>query len=322
MAINENKYFIYDKPHDKRLVWGVKKGLNFIHNLYYKLVFNIIKPNILNNKKYKVSICAIFRDEADYLREWIEFHRIVGVEHFYLYNNFSQDQYLEILQPYIHSGIVTLIDWPIKQGQMSAYDDFFKKYSSETEWVGLIDLDEYLVINQRSTIYEFLEQFRNRPAVIFYWKVFGSSGKIHRDNSNLVTEDFVVCYRKFVDIGKFFFNTNYEYYSEYKHNNAMHLSWAKCKGVALPPVNVFDKVCTLSCNPVVSSEMPAQINHYLIKSFDEYIDKKSKRGGGVHDISMHNMDYFFRSESSCQSVDYSAYKYLIKLKLALGKKDE
>ncbi len=34
-----------------------------------------------------MSLCAIFKDEADYLREWIEFHRIVGVEHFYLYNN-------------------------------------------------------------------------------------------------------------------------------------------------------------------------------------------------------------------------------------------
>ena len=35
-----------------------------------------------------LAICAIYRDEAPYLREWIEFHRLVGVEHFFLYDNF------------------------------------------------------------------------------------------------------------------------------------------------------------------------------------------------------------------------------------------
>lgn len=30
-----------------------------------------------------LAVCAIFRDEAPYLAEWIEFHRLVGVEHFY-----------------------------------------------------------------------------------------------------------------------------------------------------------------------------------------------------------------------------------------------
>jgi hypothetical protein len=27
-------------------------------------------------------ICAIFRDEAPYLQDWIEFHQIIGCEHF------------------------------------------------------------------------------------------------------------------------------------------------------------------------------------------------------------------------------------------------
>jgi hypothetical protein len=31
-----------------------------------------------------VSIAAIFKDEAHYLREWIEFHNMLGVEHFFL----------------------------------------------------------------------------------------------------------------------------------------------------------------------------------------------------------------------------------------------
>ena len=32
---------------------------------------------------------TIYRDDAEYLPEWIEFHRLVGVERFFLYDNGS-----------------------------------------------------------------------------------------------------------------------------------------------------------------------------------------------------------------------------------------
>ncbi len=38
----------------------------------------------------------------------------MGAKHFYLYNNLSQDNYLEVLQPYIESGDVELIEWPYR----------------------------------------------------------------------------------------------------------------------------------------------------------------------------------------------------------------
>ena len=42
-----------------------------------------------------------FKNEAPYLREWIEFNHIVGVDHFFLYNNNSEDNYEEIIEPYV-----------------------------------------------------------------------------------------------------------------------------------------------------------------------------------------------------------------------------
>ena len=41
--------------------------------------------------KYYFSICAIFKDESLSIKEWIEYHKLIGVEHFYLYNNNSTD---------------------------------------------------------------------------------------------------------------------------------------------------------------------------------------------------------------------------------------
>ena len=43
--------------------------------------------------EHYLAVCAIYRDEASYMQEWIEFHRLVGVERFYLYDNNSVDDH-------------------------------------------------------------------------------------------------------------------------------------------------------------------------------------------------------------------------------------
>ena len=58
-----------------------------------------------------LSICASFRNEAPYLREWIEFHRMMGVDRFYLYDNRSEDGWKAVLQPFIDMGIVEVTYW-------------------------------------------------------------------------------------------------------------------------------------------------------------------------------------------------------------------
>lgn len=318
MILKENKFFIFDRPKKINTKYVIKWLIHKIQRLYYSIFYLLIHPKYKTDTKYNVSVCAIFRDEADYLKEWIEYHRIVGVQHFYLYNNFSVDDYESVLSPYIEQGIVTLKEWPIKQGQYAAYEDFFNKHSSETKWVCLIDIDEFIVPNTLNNIYDILKKFENKACVIAYWKVFGSSGMIKRKKNSLVTEDFTLGYRKYIDIGKVFFNTKFEYDLSCEKGNDMHSMWAKYKGVKVPPVNIFNKICTHGFNPVNFSIMPIHINHYIIKSYSEYLEKKAKRGGGVHDISMHNMDYYFRNEMNSQTADYSAYKYLVKLKTVMG----
>ena len=67
--------------------------------------------------KYKASLCLIFKDEAPYLKEWLEYHLLIGIDHFYLYNNNSSDNYLEVLGPYIEDGTVTLINYQKNYGK-------------------------------------------------------------------------------------------------------------------------------------------------------------------------------------------------------------
>ena len=139
--------------------------------------------------KYFLSIGAIFQDEAPYLKEWIEFHRLVGVKHFYLYNNNSRDQYKEVLDPYVKKGIVELFEWPtapdhfLPATQELVYNDCIEKCVGKTKWLAVIDVDEFMVPVDRSTVTDFLKSIekckkkghREIAGVMMFWQIYGTS---------------------------------------------------------------------------------------------------------------------------------------------------
>ena len=137
--IKSNEYFIFDSEQYS----GLKKELygifSFVKSVFYRAKLTLSRPNIIS-KKYNVAVCAIFKNEEPYLKEWLEFNHIIGVEHFYLYNNNSEDDYQTVLQPYIDNGLVTLIQWPHNQKQMECYMSCIEGYSKETKWLGFIAL--------------------------------------------------------------------------------------------------------------------------------------------------------------------------------------
>lgn len=53
-----------------------------------------------------LGVCAIFKQETRRLREWLEYHMLVGVERFWLYDNDSQPSGAdEVLEPYVGRGL-------------------------------------------------------------------------------------------------------------------------------------------------------------------------------------------------------------------------
>lgn len=137
--------------------------------------------------KYDLSICALFQDEARFMKEWLEYHRLVGVEHFWLYNNGSIDNYRDILNPYIEKGIIDLIDWPtaiaenehfnfVLNIQPMIYNDGLERSRGVSKWLAIIDLDEFIVPVQCDSVAELLE--RDYPLVsglCVNWQSFGTS---------------------------------------------------------------------------------------------------------------------------------------------------
>ena len=142
-----------------------------------------------SSKPY-LSVCAIFRDEAPYLREWIEFHRVVGAERFFLYNNLSVDDYLKELAGYIDAGVVVLKDWPEEPGQYGAYSHCLQEHRRDSRWIAFLDIDEFLFSPTTQSVPAVLVEFEQFPAVGVNLAQFGTSGYV-TPPPGLVIENYV-----------------------------------------------------------------------------------------------------------------------------------
>ena len=138
-----------------------------------------------------LSICAIYLNEATYFREWIEFHRLVGVERFFLYDHESTDESREVLEPYVRDGSVVIHDWPVYPGQGEAYNDCIVRHREDSRWIAFIDLDEFLFSPTGVPVPEALRDFEHVPGVGVPWAVFGPSGHKTRP-PGLVIENYTV----------------------------------------------------------------------------------------------------------------------------------
>jgi hypothetical protein len=136
------------------------------------------------------SVCAIYRDEAPYLREWIEFHRLVGAERFFLYDNRSTDAHGEALAPYIETGIALVHDWPEEPGMVTAFNDCLQRHAEDSRWIAFLDVDEFLFSPTPRPVSELLRQYEAMPGVGINRATFGTSGHLTRP-AGLVLENYV-----------------------------------------------------------------------------------------------------------------------------------
>ena len=127
-----------------------------------------------------LSICAIMKDEGRYLAEWIEFHRLVGVERFYLYDNKSTDDGPELLKPWIEAGIVRLIPWPNfianKNAQYLAYAHAAALTAGNTRWLACLDLDEFLFPVEEYDLRVVLRKLEAAPSLAIFRREFAFCG--------------------------------------------------------------------------------------------------------------------------------------------------
>lgn len=269
------------------------------------------------NDKVDLVVCAIVKDEAPYIKEWIDYHLMVGVKRFYIYDNDSSDNLKQVLLPYIRQGLVIYIYYPGKAKQMPCYNEFIKQYGEKTEWVAFIDIDEFVIPMQNATIPEFLEDYKEYPGVCINWVSYDSNGhkkqpkggvlqsytRVHYDE-NLVPFHLI---KSIVQPGRVSEIIN-PHFALYK-NDEMAVNENK------EPVR-GDLVERAYIAPYSVDKI--RINHYYCKSAQE-AEAKVIRGtpeGRLKNISEAEINF------DDYKYDYTAYKFVIQLYPEIEEQEE
>ena len=241
-----SKHLFSQLTRDKlRFKWNYVEWYGFYNFLRYaaKCYLNSLRP-----QKYEINlaITAIAKNEAPYIREWIEFHRLVGVEKFFIYDNESTDNLKEVLKPYIESGIVEYTYFPGRCRQFPAYRDSIARNANRVKFMAIIDCDEFITPIKHNTIPEFIEYLEQKikhkiDAVGINWIMHGYNG--HYDK-----QEGLVC----------------ENYSKCDFNFCIYKNFAK-----IVNANGEDMYGPF-CHPYIED---IRINHYWSKSYSEMLQK-------------------------------------------------
>ena len=297
------------------LIWVI------LCNIFVRLILK--RPKY--NKKYRIVICGIFKNEAPFLKEWIEFHEMMGVEHFYLYNNNSEDNYQEILDPYISKGLVTLVEWPYDQAQMGAYKHYYDTYRHESQWFSFLDIDEFFCPRYEESLSDWILKHDKYPVRVIYWRMFGTSGKLKHDCNRLVIDQYTVSWDHLYYVGKCLINTDYDivkFDSTTHHLTQVYYPFLfGAFKIRVAPANQYG---WFVYNPFhfslfIGKKKPSiQINHYWSKAWDVYERKRQMTDVFFKDNPKLDMAYFYKHEKENRSTDYSIYRFLLQLKLKMN----
>ena len=225
---------------------------------------------------YDLAVVAILKNEAPYLREWLDYHLLAGVEHFYLYDNDSTDNQAEVAAPYIEAGLVDYFPLPGKGMQMPAYNDAVKRFKFHCRYMAFIDLDEFIFPKSNRAITEVADEILSRDPTAaslgIHWQIFGSNGEEKTNYSRGVLDRFTRRAPSENELNKFVKLIADPRKIEYMPT--MHFAH-----FFKPFRSVDEKLNFIPENVVLPIETKKMVvNHYHPKSKEEYIRTKMQRG--------------------------------------------
>lgn len=223
-----------------------------------------------------LSIIAMFKNESYIIEQWIQHYLLEGVNHFYLIDNGSTDDYESKIQKYKEK--ITLIKDSYRQEKgtqnILINKHFLSKIKNESKWVIVCDIDEYIYhTNNNKKIPDFLINNEQYSCIWIPWKLFGAS-KNPNIIPNLIND--LVYRQKSINTQK----------------NGLGKSIMKCNDLIELETH-FSKVNGNSLRLNLTSDL--HCNHYKLISEKYFKEIKSVRGGGQNGVTKHyNIDNFYK----------------------------
>lgn len=239
----------------------------------------------------KVAVCAIVRNENRYLREWIEWHKGLGVEKFFIYDNGhgNDENPRDVIGD---DPQVVIFDWRDRDGntQCETYDECYREHGSEFEWMGFIDIDEFV----RSEMpLPYVLNTLQADVVAFSWRMMTDNGLVHYDDRP-VQERFT---QPAEDL-----EPESQFVKSFVRGSIEGLSFDRDPHMphhpALEVVNPNGGKAP-QCSVGTGSREVAWIDHHFTKTAEEFAQKVSRSWPAIHDERIiekekNAINYFFR----------------------------
>ena len=244
--------------------------------------------------RYFLSVISIFKNEAHILEEWLEHYLKEGVEHFYLLNNNSTDNFKDILNKY--SQFVELYDARENYTQVKHLNSQLDEIKTNSEWILYSDLDEFVFTKQNyktlpDTIKLLDYKIDNLGQIRIPWIIFSSNGFI--EQPSFVIPSFVDRKDYSNNPGKQSKN-NCKYIAKTKLIIDLNVHHVNTKGkTILSNGDVYKKNKFFITDNVLEDHL-LQCNHYVNQSRKWFLNVKATRGSvsKKEHINLRDLEYF------------------------------
>lgn len=238
----------------------------------------------------KVALICIACNEDHYIKEWISYHKFIGIDDIYIYQNNWRFPF-ENNDQHVH-----LIEWDGYIVQLSAYDDFKDRHYSEYDFAAFLDCDEFICLKKHNNLKEFLNDYIEYGGVGLNWKNFGDSHLEFNGNYNIISR-FTLAQKGLHRNFKTIVNLN-------KLKNNFHFIGADAINLTNTIINI-NKTHYLNGNFDNTPEENdiAQLNHYR-KTRTEFYDRR-KNGPPDQKISQTQLNNQYKQFD----IEFPAYNH-------------
>lgn len=239
-------------------------------------------------------ILTIIKNEQEYLDEFIKYHLNLGVGHIFIFEDMDSESHKDITDKYSADevtlkNISSILDEnkikeaiDIKKTQKYSVQHLYlrnavsyikNQYQNKYEWCFLIDNDEFITLeNENNNLNDILSLYNDYDALLLRWKCYGANGHIKKPNYDEggLIETYTKEIENELDAPRYHNKTCYKLSAyensfiksshHYPNNNCNYCNTEFVKDLEAPSYkNIY-------------------LRHYITKSWEEFVWKKTQRG--------------------------------------------
>jgi hypothetical protein len=236
----------------------------------------------------KVALVCIAKNEDNYIEEWYNYHKKIGFDHIFIYQNNWRCT--------LEKEDITKIEFDGIAVQTNAYNNFLETYKNDYDWVAFFDVDEFLVLHKNNNIKEYLFNYDNSDAIAINWLLFGDNNINKIDNNYKVVDRFTKRQNSI--------NQHIKTIVKLNRNIIMNVH-------SPANSNWIDSNSKISNGPfnIEGTIDKIQLNHYFTKTLPEFLEKQDR---GRADTNIKRNVSEFHSCNYNEIEDLNAYNFKYK----------